>query len=137
MLRWLARCFLAATQRAAWLLFFVSLPSCAPAAAPPPPPAVVMLPATPPPPASSSPPASASLAPTVAPMASASAYRTKSYARNVTLAPFWLDVTEVTAGAYRACPGIVAAGIGGSMRPDSHVVGIGFRCAAHGPATSL
>lgn len=30
-------------------------------------------------------------------------YITMAYRRNVTLAPFWLDVTEVTAGAYRAC----------------------------------
>jgi formylglycine-generating enzyme required for sulfatase activity len=30
-------------------------------------------------------------------------YTTKSYRKAATLVPFWLDVTEVTAGAYRAC----------------------------------
>lgn len=117
-------------QRAAWLLFFVSLPSCAPAAAPPPPPEVVMVTAAPLPPASSSPPASASSDPAAVPVASASAsaapeeppplpvrptstkgmvllpggsFRSSELGTIVTLAPFWLDVTEVTAGAYRAC----------------------------------
>ena len=120
-------------QRAAWLVL-VSLTSCAPAAVPPAPPQVVVVTPVRLPPASSSAPASASSAPPPAPVASASAaaapeepppppvhppstkgmvllpggsYIPARSRTSVTLAPFWLDVTEVTVGAYAAC---VAAG---------------------------
>jgi formylglycine-generating enzyme required for sulfatase activity len=69
-------------------------------------------------------------------------YTTRGYVKTVTLTPFWLDVTEVTVGAYKACVLAKKCTEDGLLCEDIHTYGVPgkekypLNCVDHSQATA-